>query len=80
MLCKPAESIEPLLKFEERLSIDVNGGVRDYGELLARPLRKVHIFLASSEESRKDRDEFEICFRQLNDELLKQNRYPLIHW
>lgn len=79
MVCKPVESIEPLLKFEERLSIDTDGGVRDYGELLERPLRKVHIFLASSEELRKDRDEFEIYFRQLNDELLKQNRYLSIH-
>jgi anti-anti-sigma regulatory factor len=40
ILCKPVESIEPLLKFEERLSIDRDGGVRDYGELLERPLRK----------------------------------------
>ena len=79
MLSKPIEGIEPLLKFEERLSIDTDGGVRDYGEFLERPLRKVHIFLASSEELRKDRDEFEIYFRQLNDELLKQNRYLLIH-
>jgi len=79
ILSKPVESIEPLLKFEERLSIDSDGGVQDYGELLESPLRKVHVFLASSEELRKDRDEFEIYFRQLNDELLKQNRYLSIH-
>jgi anti-anti-sigma regulatory factor len=79
MLCQPVESIEPFLKFEERLSIDTDGVVRDYSELLERSLRKIHIFLASSEELRRDRDEFEIYFRQLNDELLKQNRYLLIH-
>jgi anti-anti-sigma regulatory factor len=74
MLSKPAETIQPL-KFEERLSIDEAGAVRGSSKVLEPPLHRVQIFLASSEELRKDRDEFEIYFRQLNDELLRQNRY-----
>jgi len=41
-------------------------------------LRKIQIFLASSEELRDDRDEFEIYFRQLNDELLEEGLYLVI--
>jgi hypothetical protein len=42
-------------------------------------LRKIQIFLASSEELRDDRDEFEIYFRQLNDDLLGKGLYLVIY-
>ena len=38
-------------------------------------LRKIQIFLASSEELRDDRDKFDIYFRQLNDELIEKDLY-----
>ncbi len=45
----------------------------------ANKLRKIQIFLASSEELREDRDKFEIYFRQLNDELTDKGLYLVIN-
>jgi hypothetical protein len=42
-------------------------------------LRKIQIFLASSEELRDDRDKFDIHFRQLNDELIEKDLYLVIN-
>jgi hypothetical protein len=42
-------------------------------------LRKIQIFLASSEELRDDRDKFEIYSRQLNDELIDKGLYLVIN-
>ncbi|MCB2262487.1 MAG: hypothetical protein LGR52_06045 [Candidatus Thiosymbion ectosymbiont of Robbea hypermnestra] len=41
----------------------------------------IRIFLASSSELRKDRDEFEIYFRRQNDRLLKEQLYlEIVRW
>src|SRR5208283_2276156 len=78
LLSKPMNGAEGLLKWEERLSIDTEGKVWDRSGLLGQ-LRKICIFLASSEELRDDRDKFEIYFRQLNDELLGDGCYLVIN-
>jgi hypothetical protein len=78
VLDKAANSVEAPLRWEERLSVDSDGKISDMGGLLGR-LRKICIFLASSEELRDDRDEFEIYFRQLNDELLDRGCYLVIN-
>jgi internalin A len=44
-------------------------------------LRAIRIFLASSAELREDRDEFELYFRQLNDQLRKDGVYlRIVRW
>jgi anti-anti-sigma factor len=90
-LGKPVDSAEVISKLEERLSIDENGKIQDHDNLLEKSLppankeksttqlRKIQIFLASSAELRDDRDEFEIYFRQLNDELLGEGFYLVIN-
>ncbi len=42
-------------------------------------VQTIRIFLASSSELRKDRDDFELYFRQLNDELRDEGLYLKIH-
>jgi hypothetical protein len=43
--------------------------------------RHVRIFLASSEELRADRDEFELYFRQQNDRLMDEGLYlKIVRW
>ena len=91
LLGKPVDSAEVISKLEECLSIDANESVQDHSNLLgkspsltnkeesATQLRKIQIFLASSAELREDRDEFEIYFRQLNDELLGEGFYLVIN-
>ncbi len=45
------------------------------------PLRKIRIFLASSAELREDRDEFELYFRQQNDQFRKHGFYlKIVRW
>ncbi len=90
-LGKPVDSAAVVSKLEERLSIDSNGKIKDDINLLGKnpsltdkkesvaQLRKIQIFLASSAELREDRDEFEIYFRQLNDELLGEGSYLVIN-
>ena len=47
----------------------------------ATPLRTIRIFLASSSELREDRDEFDLYFRQQNDQLRKQGLYlEIVRW
>lgn len=44
-------------------------------------LRKVKIFLASSEELRAERDEFDLYFRQRNDQFVEQGYYlEVVRW
>jgi anti-anti-sigma factor len=86
-LGKPVNRAEIVSKLEKRLSIDASGRIMDEMNLLgknpplaekqesAAQLHKIKIFLASSAELREDRDEFEIYFRQLNDELLREAFY-----
>ena len=45
----------------------------------ANQRREVNIFLASSSELRDDRDQFDLYFRQLNDQLTKRGLYLKIH-
>jgi hypothetical protein len=43
--------------------------------------REIHIFLASSSELREDRDDFDLYFRQQNDQLRKKGIYlEIIRW
>jgi hypothetical protein len=47
----------------------------------ATPLRTIRIFLASSAELRKDRDAFDLYFRQQNDQLRKKGIYlEIVRW
>lgn len=66
---------KPTLTEEEKASREIFAAT---GKKPAQ-LRKIQIFLASSAELREDRDEFEIYFRQLNDELLEKGIYLVIY-
>ena len=48
-------------------------------QVRAIELRKIQIFLASSEELRDDRDKFDVYFHQLNDELIEKGLYLVIN-
>jgi hypothetical protein len=51
------------------------GGASPLEPAPAARLRTIRIFLASSEELREDRDEFELYFRQRNDRFRKERLY-----
>lgn len=44
-------------------------------QVAAKPLQRVRIFLASSQELRDDRDDFDLYVRQQNDRLIKEGVY-----
>lgn len=78
VLSEPIQGVEDRLEWEERLVIDSDNRVWDSCELLGE-LRKIRIFLASSEELRDDRDKFEIYVRQLNDDFVASGCYLVIN-
>jgi hypothetical protein len=78
-------SIQCPESYAEVSVLDLLDGVKlDHPPALAAPPaapRTIRIFLASSEELSKDRDAFDLYFRQQNDRLLKRGLYlEIVRW
>ncbi|MGD9852256.1 MAG: hypothetical protein AB7T38_13405 [Nitrospirales bacterium] len=72
--------LEDLPRWADKPSDDRNG-VSDASSDGPTPMKTIKIFLASSEELREDRDEFDRYVRQQNDRLLQQGVYlKIVRW